>query len=83
MDKSVIELEGTWEEILARIPDFNGKRLHITVQAVEEKVSAGPISVDSALDSIWKQVPDASWDRFPADFGENMDHYLFGSTKQK
>lgn len=35
--------------------------------------------IDTALKDIWETVPDEVWDLFPADFAENMDHYLFGT----
>ena len=38
-------------------------------------------AVEEALAAIWRQTPDASWDTFPPDFGENMDTYLHGGGR--
>ncbi len=76
-----LELEGTWDEINQQVPDFDGKRLHVTVRIAEEPRSAEALTVDEALKRIWKTVPDSSWQSFSSDFGDNMDHYLYGSAK--
>ena len=36
MSLSVLELEGTAAEIRAQLPDFSGKRLHVTVHPLDE-----------------------------------------------
>ena len=43
--------------------------------------SKKPGAVDAALEKIWGEVPDETWEKFPADFGENLDRYLYGSLK--
>ncbi|HLJ56331.1 MAG TPA: hypothetical protein VKT77_14920 [Chthonomonadaceae bacterium] len=83
MGVPVIELEGTWEEISRQLPDFDGKRLHVSVRLAEDSAVEGADSVDAALARIWNEVPDASWESLPADFGDNLDHYLYGSAKRQ
>ena len=85
MATPLLELRGTWEEIEAQMPDFHGQRLHVIVQADEKQYpDETPPSdpLDAALKDIWKTVPDEVWDQFPADFAENMDHYLSGTSKR-
>ena len=31
---------------------------------------------------IAKDVPDSEWEKFPADFSQNIDHYLYGTPKR-
>ena len=77
-----LELEGTWEEIQARIPDFNGKRLKVTVRVAEEAPRKRPGSLEEALEEIRKTVPDSAWETLPPDFSDNLDHYIYGTPKR-
>jgi hypothetical protein len=87
MSTPLLELEGTAEEIQQRLADFAGQRLHVTVRPVETPAEATPAGaqspVDAALSAIWNRVPDAAWEQFPADFGDHLDHYLYGTPKQE
>jgi putative addiction module CopG family antidote len=38
-------------------------------------------SLAEAFAAIAKNVPDSEWERLPADFAKNVDHYLYGSPK--
>jgi len=29
-----------------------------------------------------KDIPDSEWDKFPTDFAQNIDHYLYGTPKR-
>ena len=78
MSVPLLELEGTTEEIIAQLPDFGGQRVHVIVNPI---LAQSPL--DLALNEIWKTVPDSSWEQFPADFADNMDHYLHGTPKSK
>ena len=78
-----LELEGTWEEIKGQVPDFNGKRLKVTVRVAEEAPRKPTRTLDEVLEEIWRTVPESSWETFPPDFGENMDHYLYRTPKKK
>ena len=82
MTTPVLELEGTWDEINSQVPDFNGKKLRVTVRLSEEHRGENVLSVDDALEQIWQTVPDSSWNSLPSDFGDNLDHYLYGSVKR-
>ena len=39
-------------------------------------------ALDAALATIWRDTPDEAWDKLPADFGDNLDHYLYGTPKR-
>lgn len=81
----LIELHGTWKEIEAQLPDFQEQRLHVIVFP-EAGVSAEPAEarspLDAALAEIWNTTPEESWEQMPADFGDNIDHYLYGTPKR-
>ena len=36
---------------------------------------------DEELERIWSDVPDAEWDKLPADLTDQLDHYLYGTPK--
>jgi len=36
MSTPLLELEGTWEEIAAQVPDFSGQKLRVLVYAAED-----------------------------------------------
>jgi hypothetical protein len=43
-----------------------------------------PTDLGSWLDEILKiaeSVPAEEWERFPADFSKNVDHYLYGTKR--
>jgi antitoxin ParD1/3/4 len=55
---------------------------------LEVKEEAGPNgdphngqSIAEIAAAIAKSVPDKEWDRLPADFSRELDHYLYGSPK--
>jgi hypothetical protein len=73
MSAPLIELEGTWDEISRQIPEFDGKRLHVTVRLVEEPRAKAATTMDEALARIWKEVPDAVWDHHAPLFAEHFD----------
>jgi predicted DNA-binding antitoxin AbrB/MazE fold protein len=38
--------------------------------------------VEDELAAIWADVPEAEWNRLPADLTENLDHYYIYGTPQ-
>ena len=42
MTTPLLELEGTWAEITAQIPDFAGQKLRVLVYPAEETRTAAP-----------------------------------------
>ena len=43
---------------------------------------AGPVpSIDRIFAAIAEDVPDEDWARVPTDLSENLDHYLYGTSK--
>jgi len=39
--------------------------------------------LESELSAIGRSVPAGEWDKVPADYFANLDHYLHGAPKKK
>jgi len=50
--------------------------------AVLRPVSPSP-SLDKTFAAIAQNVPDEEWERVPTDLARNLDHYLYGTAKEK
>jgi hypothetical protein len=53
---------------------------------VDEETSEQPTDFEGLLkmvEGITASVPDEAWAKMPADFSENVDHYLYGTHKKK
>lgn len=48
-----------------------------------EQTGKGWGSIIDIVSAASKEVPDSVWEQLPRDFAENIDHYLYGSKKQK
>jgi hypothetical protein len=84
MTPALREIEGTWDEIAARAAELKGHRLKVIVLHPEPKVEADrppPGSIEEVVESLSAQVPDEEWDKLPADLSQNLDHYIYGTTK--
>jgi len=80
----LLELEGTWEEIAAQIPDFSGQKLRVLVYPVEENSPEAhdtrPIA--EVLAAIAATIPAAELATLPPDFTDQLDHYIYGTPKR-
>jgi putative addiction module CopG family antidote len=45
------------------------------------EISHNGQSIAEMAAAIAKSVPDEEWDRLPADFSRELDHYLYGGPK--
>ncbi len=68
-----LELEGTWEEIAAQIPDFAGQKLRVLVCSVEENSTAAPDTrpIAEVLTDIAATIPASELTKLPPDFLTN------------
>ena len=80
----LLELAGTWEEIQADVPGFANKRLYVIVAPVEE--SAPPQKdtrpMAEVLAELAAQIPPEESAKLPADFTDQLDHYVYGMPKK-
>jgi hypothetical protein len=80
----LLELEGTWAEITAQIPDFAGQKLRVLVYPAEENRPATPDTRPMAevLAEIAATIPPAELAKLPPDFTDQLDHYVYGTPKR-
>jgi hypothetical protein len=84
MTTPLLELEGTWEEIAAQIPDFAGQKLRVLVYPAEEHSTVAPDTRPMAevLAEIAATIPPAELAKLPSDFTDQLDHYIYGTPKR-
>ena len=84
MTLPLLELEGTWEEIVAQIPDFSGQKLRVLVYPATEhgaeERDTRPIA--EVLADIAAAIPAEALARLPADFTDQLDHFIYGTLKR-
>jgi hypothetical protein len=84
MTTPLLELEGTWAEIAAQIPDFAGQKLRVLVYPAEETGTAAhdarPIA--EVLAEIAATISPAELATLPPDFTDQLDHYIYGTPKR-
>jgi hypothetical protein len=80
----LLELEGTWEEIAAQVPDFSGQKLRVLVYPAEEDRTAAPETrpIAEVLAEIAATIPAAELAKLPPDFTDQLDHYIYGTPKR-
>ncbi len=80
----LLELEGTWEEIAAQVPDFSGQKLRVLVYPAEENSVAASATrpIAEILTDIAATIPAAELAKLPPDFTDQLDHYVYGTPKQ-
>lgn len=85
MYAEVIELEGTWEEILQHSDELAGKRVRVvSVPAVKapEPNGAPTKTLEERIIERSAAVPEEAWEAYPEDFLDHLDHYLYGTPKR-
>jgi hypothetical protein len=85
MDPQPLEIEGTWEQIVALSPAFAGHRLRVTVLPrtdAKPDVSDTAPSIEEKIAAIWADMPEEEWAKFPEDFSDQLDHYIYGTPKR-
>jgi hypothetical protein len=84
MTTPLLELEGTWEEIAAQLPDFAGQKLRVLVYPVEEHSTTAPDTRPMAevLAEIAATIPATELAKLPPDFTDQLDHYIYDTPKR-
>ena len=83
MTTPLLELEGTWEEIAAQIPDFAGQKLRVLVYPAEENSTAHDTRpIAEVLAELAATIPPAELATLPSDFTDQLDHYIYGTPKR-
>ena len=84
MSTPLLELEGTWDEIAAQIPDFSGQKLRVLVYPAEDHSPETPDTrpITEVLAAIAATIPAAELATFPPDLTDQLDHYIYGTPKR-
>jgi hypothetical protein len=80
----LLDLEGTWEEIVAQIPDLSGQKLRVLVYPATghgaEDRDTRPIP--EVLAEIAAAIPAEELAQLPSDFTDQLDQYIYGTPKR-
>ena len=84
MSTPLLELEGTWDEIAAQIPNFSGQKLRVLVYSAEEPSPEAHDTrpITDVLAAIAAAIPTAELATLPSDFTDQLDHYIYGTPKR-
>jgi hypothetical protein len=84
MTVPMLEIEGTWEEIAAQIPDFSGQKLRVLVYSAIDNGKEAPDTrpIAEVLATIAAAIPAAELAKLPPDFTDQLDHYIYGTPKR-
>jgi hypothetical protein len=84
MTTPLLDLEGTWEEIVAQIPNFSGQKLRVLVYPAtgESAEGHGTRPIAEVLAEIAAAIPVAELVQLPSDFTDQLDHYIYGTPKR-
>ena len=76
-----IEIEGTWEQIAAQAQQFVKHKMRLTIlpEVSAESTPKDTRTLNEKIAEIVAKVPEQEWDKLPADMGDNLDHYLYGT----
>ncbi len=81
-------LETTRVENSAQSPDLDSSARREAHRLLQQ-TGPGPLErtndmnvLLAMIEEISKQVPDSEWEKFPPDFSQNIDHYLYGTPKR-
>jgi hypothetical protein len=86
MEARPLEIEGTWEQIAALSPAFAGHRLRVTVlprTGAEPEILEKALSIEEKIAAIWADMPEEEWAKFPEDFSDQLDHYIYGTPTRR
>ncbi len=79
------ELEGTWEEVVARASELAGRRVRVTVlpdRKRPSKANGSGVTIEEKIQQIAAQIPEDEWNKLPTDLSDNLDHYIYGIPKK-
>lgn len=62
------------------LPEGAEVRVELAAPAKDDLDPNAP-SIEDRLRAMVADVPQAEWDRLPADLSDNLDHYIYGTPK--
>ncbi len=84
METKLLELEGTSEEIQARLAEFAGQWLRVTIDTAAAPTESAPrkLSIEEKIIARFKDAPLEERAKVPHDLVDNLDHYVYGLPKK-
>ncbi|MGH9755053.1 MAG: hypothetical protein ACREA2_19930 [Blastocatellia bacterium] len=75
-----LEIEGTWEEIVALSPNLTGRRVRLiilpTIPVIEdESAPKDTHSLEEKIAAIWADVPEEEWAKLPPDLSDQQEGF--------
>lgn len=80
-----IEIEGTWEQIASQASRYAKYKMRLTIlpeMADQTPDEADTRPLEDKIAEIVARVPAEEWEKLPADMGDNLDHYIYGTPKR-
>lgn len=80
----LLDLEGTGAEIVERLSEYGDRRIHVIVLPATEpdRHNKDERPITEMLAEIAAHMSTEEANRLPADFTDQLDHYLYGSPKR-
>ncbi len=79
-----IEIEGDWQTIAAEAERYKDHKMRLTVLPDSDAASSAqdrrPIA--EVLAEMASRVPTEEMSKIPADFSDQLDHYIYGSPRR-
>ena len=84
MTTPLLELEGTWDEIVAQKPDFSSQKLRVLVYPAtgNSAETHEPRPIAEVLAEIAAAIPATELAKLPSDFTDQLDHHIYGTPKR-
>ncbi len=76
------EVERLIEKVRA-LPPEQQEQVSRFVESLEGRKPKSRLGIFERIDRIVSAVPLASWAELPADGSDNVDHYVYGTPKEK
>jgi hypothetical protein len=80
--KEAEQMSAVEDKIIERVHELPPDRQEEVLRFVESLTMTPRKSLLEEIREIYKDVPDAEWERLPNDGSENLDHYLYGAPKK-
>jgi hypothetical protein len=80
MAVALLDTEGTWDEISARVGEWRDRRLHVIVLPAQGEAGY-PRPIADILADVASAMPPGELATLPADFIDQLDHYTYGVPK--
>ena len=83
MNTTLLELDGTAEEIQHRLAEYPGQQLHVMIRPLTELQGLAingdrKLTITEELMMMGKDIPPEELAKIPVDLADQHDHYIYG-----